>query len=164
MMNDDRVETAWARLRLREQFEEADYTCVVDRLDSGGNWHGEFHAEARDGGDALAAWVLKPAAAPYASLGLLLSLPPAHDLEEFSSRSSLAAEHDLAYCLRDEGGLVQLSTRLPVSSLEAEGIALHLRNLEAAQGSLLDLVHAEERIAAARRIELDFGSASESRS
>lgn len=148
------IETSWARLRVREALEEAGYVCIVDRSDRAGSWRAEFHREADENGAARATWALKPAAAPYVSVGLVVALPRSESLADLEARTAVASEHDLALTARDDGGLMQLSTRVPITGLESEGLALHIRNLEVAQEGLLDLVHDDARAEGARRVEI----------
>ncbi len=85
------------RVRLSELLEEEGFARVVDLLDEGGTWSGELHRDAEGPDEALALWVIKPAAAPYASLGIVLPVSPAQDLNELEARLEIASDHDLAF-------------------------------------------------------------------
>ncbi|MEZ6194778.1 MAG: hypothetical protein R3F20_03470 [Planctomycetota bacterium] len=148
------AETAWMRARISELLEEQGFARVVDHFDEGGTWTGEFHRDPEDPDEGIALWVIKPAAAPYASVGLVVPLAPAGDLAELEERLEIVSDHDLAFAPAQGDRNAQLSLRVLASGLAREDLDLHLANLLACRESLLDREDEAVRAEAARQIEL----------
>ena len=132
-----RSETLFVRDHIKDLLRRADYVLVQEHTAKGDGWRAEFLDQATKTTPLI---LHKPDAAPYLSLGtgILADLP--EDTKAWRELSDLISDFELSFWFDDgtRRRLLQLSVRVPLSSLLCDAFGFALNNLLAARAAVVE--------------------------